>query len=60
MISLGTLFICCSCCLIAGVLIGSWKSAQECSKMAEDLQKLYSKDINIIVNKILELRKKGE
>jgi hypothetical protein len=44
---------------LAGVLIGSWKSARECSEMAEMLQKLYSRDIDLLVNKIIEIFKKG-
>lgn len=59
MVEFGTLFICCACCLLAGVLIGNWKSERECSEMAESLQKLYSKDIDLLVNKIIELNKKG-
>lgn len=59
MVEFGTLFICCVCCLLAGVLIGCWKSARECSEMEERLRELYSRYIELLVKKIIELSKKG-
>ena len=58
MFNLGTLVICCACCLFAGIMFGDWKSARECSKMAQDLAKIYSEDMEYLVNKIIELRNK--
>jgi hypothetical protein len=59
MVEFGTLFICCAFCSVAGVLIGSWKSARECSKMAEMLHELYSRDKELLIKKIIELAEKG-
>lgn len=58
MFNLGTLVACCACCLFAGIMIGDWKSARKCAEMAKDLAKIYSEDMEYLVNKIIELRNK--
>ena len=47
----------CSLCLLVGFEIGSWKEGRAVSKAMDDLSDMHYKEIQTIVNKILELRK---
>lgn len=58
MFNLGTLVACCVCCLFTGLMIGDWKSARKYGKMAQDLAKIYSEDMEYLVKIIIELRNK--
>ena len=53
-----TVTFCCLCFLV-GYEIGSWKEGKAVSKAVNDLSVMHYKEIQLIVNKILELRKKG-
>lgn len=47
----------CLLCLMVGFEIGSWKEGKAVSKAVNDLSDMHYKEIRLIVDKILELRK---
>lgn len=49
----------CMLCLLVGFELGSWKESKAVSKAIDDLSAMHYKEIQLIVGKILELRKKG-
>ena len=57
MINVGTLVICCICCLLAGVLVGEWSANTSKDKLIDDLSRQHDAEIRLIVNKIFECRK---
>ena len=57
--NIGTVIIFCLLSFFVGCTLGSWKEGKAVAKMADDLSAMHYKEIQLIVNKILELRKKG-
>ena len=57
--NIGVIIGFCMLCLLVGYELGSWKESKAVSKAMNDLSDLHYKEIQLIVNKILELRKKG-
>ena len=47
----------CSLCLLVGFELGSWKEGKAVSKAIDDLSAMHYKEIRLIVDKILDLRK---
>ena len=50
----------CSICLLVGLMLGSWKEGRAVSKAIDDLSTMHYKEIRLIVDKILSLKKGGE
>ena len=57
---IGICLVLCGLCLLLGFELGNWKEGKAVAKMADDLSAMHYKEIQLIVNKILELRKGGE
>ena len=57
--NVGIVIILCVIFLLVGFELGSWKEGKAVSKAINDLSDMHYKEIQLIVNKILELRKKG-
>lgn len=60
--NIGAIIGLCVICLLVGFELGSWKEGKAVSKAIDDLSAMHYKEIQMIVNKILDLRKdkKGE
>lgn len=57
--SASMVFALCSICLLAGLTLGSWKEGKAVSKAIDDLSAMHYKEIRLIVDKILSLKKGG-
>ena len=57
--NIGVVIVLCLLCLLVGYELGSWKEGKEVRKAIEDLSAFHYKEIQLIVNKILDSRKKG-
>lgn len=64
MINSGTFVICCVCAWLLGWSMGTWKSVKDCTEHSERLFDLFSKDVNLLVDKVIayakELKKDGK
>jgi hypothetical protein len=47
-------------CLLVGFELGSWKEGKAVLKAVEDIWAMYNKDIQLIIDKIIEAKKGGE
>ena len=47
----------CFICLLIGFELGSWKEGKTVSKALDDLSAMHYKEIRLIVDKILDLKK---
>lgn len=56
--NIGIILGLCLLCLMTGYLFGSWKEGEAVSKAIDDLSAMHYKEIQLIVNKILDARKK--
>lgn len=59
MMNTGAILALCLLCLLVGYELGSWEEGKSVSKAIDDLSAMHYKEIQLIVNKILEQRKKG-
>ena len=60
MINLGTFFLCCALCLLAGIFFGGNAEHNRFKKEMEDLKDFYHKNTNSLVNYIEKISgKKG-
>ena len=55
--NIGAIIGLCVMCLLAGFELGSWKEGKAVSKAIDDLSAMHYKEIQTIVNKIVDLRK---
>lgn len=56
--NIGTVIMLCVLSFLIGFGIGDWKEGKAVSKMADELSAMHYKEIQLIVNKILEIQKK--
>lgn len=54
--NIGTVITLCSLSILVGYTFGCWKEGKAVSKMADELSAMHYKEIQTIINKILELR----
>ncbi len=57
--NIGAVIGLCFLCLLVGYEFGSWKEGKAVTKAIDDLSAMHYKEIQLIVNKILDSRKKG-
>lgn len=57
MMNTGAILALCLLCLLVGYELGSWKEVKSVSKAIDDLSAMHYKEIRLIVDKILDLRK---
>ena len=60
MMEMGTVVALCLMCFFAGFLSGDWKAAKSVSKAIDDLSAMHYQEIQLLVNKIIALRKDRE
>ena len=58
--NMGTVVALCLMCFFAGVLCGDWKEGMAVSKAVDDLSAMHYQEIQLLVNKIIALRKDRE
>lgn len=56
--NMGTIVILCVLSFWVGFAIGDWKEGKAVSKMADELSAMHYKEIQLIINKILETKNK--
>jgi uncharacterized protein YneF (UPF0154 family) len=57
MMNTGVVLMLCLICLLVGYELGSWKEGKAVSQAIDDLSAMHYKEIRLIVDKILDLRK---
>ena len=57
--NIGAVIVLCLLCFFVGCTLGSWKEGKAVTKAIDDLSAMHYKEIQLIVNKILDSRKKG-
>ena len=55
--NIGVILGLCALCMLVGYSVGSWKEGKAVSKAIDDLSAMHYKEIRLIVDKILDLRK---
>lgn len=60
MMNIGVVLTLCLLCLLVGFELGSWKEGKAVSKAMDDLSAMHYKEIRLIVDKILALRKEDK
>ena len=56
--NIGTVIMLCVLSFLIGFGIGDWKEGKAVRKMADELSAMHYKEMHVIINKILEIKKK--
>ena len=58
--STGVTIVLCLVCLLVGYELGNWQETKNIRQLIEDISDQHAKEIILLVDKIMELKKKGE
>lgn len=54
------IIVLCLVCLLVGYELGNWQEIKNIRQLIEDISDQHAKEIKLLVDKIMELKKKGE